>query len=318
MWFPAYVGYDNTDWWMDMMVANGSTRMRAYGAWIANRYRNQKNVVWMIGGDKGTGSVLFDSSEMSVEAALVAGLKSVPTAAGEYSAEWLRGSIAKDLFASDITLNATYSSATDIINQGARAWATSPKIPAFAQEYPFEDLPGTGNVRPLNWYAWLSTIGGYLFGNGRFSEFDAAYTSYTNTQGTQDARRLNDFVRTIPWQTLVPNNSAITAGKGATSNLTYVPSAASSDRSLFLAYTPPQHTGTITVDMSVMGGTSTSRWWDPTNGTYRSDASGLPNSGSHVFTPPGNNSAGSTDWLLVLTQGGTAAPAAPTNVRVVK
>jgi hypothetical protein len=87
LWFPAYVGYDRTDWWMEMMVASGSTRMRTYGAWIANRYRSQKNLIWMLGGDKGTGAIPFNSSELAVESALIDGLKSVVTVSKEYSSE---------------------------------------------------------------------------------------------------------------------------------------------------------------------------------------------------------------------------------------
>jgi hypothetical protein len=317
LYFPAYVGYDHTDWWMDMMVANGASKMRAYGAWIATRYQHQKNLVWMLGGDKGTGGIPFNTNELAVETAFINGLKSVATDAREYSAEWLRGSITTDLFASDITVNGTYASAADIINQGARAWAYSPKTPAYAQEYPFEELSGTGNVRPLTMWAWLSTIGGYLFGNGIFTDFSSpTYLSHMNTEGTQDAQRLNEFIRTIPWYTLVPNNSAVTAGKGTTGNLTYVASAASRDGSLFLAYVPPQHTGSITIDMSVMKGTTSVRWWDPTSGSYVSDSSGLSNSGTRTFTPPGNNSAGSSDWLLVLTADGVA-PDPPSDLQIV-
>jgi Putative collagen-binding domain of a collagenase len=50
-----------------------------------------------------------------------------------------------------------------------------------------------------------------------------------------------------------------------------------------------------------MAGSTTARWFDPTNGTFTS-ISGSPfaNTGSHSFTPPGNNSAGDADWVLVL------------------
>jgi hypothetical protein len=318
MWFPAYVGYNATDWWMDMMVANGATRMRTYGTWIANRYRNQKNLVWMIGGDKGTGQFPFNSNEMAVETAFVQGLKSVSTVSTLYSSEWLRGSMSKDLFASDISLNGTYASSTDIINQGARAWAYSPKTPAYAQEYPFEDLSGTGNVRPLTMYAWLSTIGGYLFGNGVFTDFESNYPQYMNTAGTLHAQRLNTFIQSIAWYTLAPETTAITANKGSTGNQTWVASAVSSDRGLFVAYMPPSHGGSITVDMSVMRSVTTARWWDPTNGSYSTPTTGLPNSGGRTFTRPGNNSAGQGDWMLVLTAGTYTAPAPPTKVNIIR
>jgi len=87
---------------------------------------------------------------------------------------------------------------------------------------------------------------------------------------------------------------------------------------LLVAYVPPARTGSITVDMGAMSGPSGARWFNPTNGIYTQVATGLANSGSRAFTPPGNNSAGQRDWVLVLDAGGgTGAPAAPTDLRIV-
>jgi hypothetical protein len=52
--------------------------------------------------------------------------------------------------------------------------------------------------------------------------------------------------------------------------------------------------------MSAMTGPTRARWFDPTSGTYTGIASGLANVGSRVFSTPGRNSAGATDWVLVL------------------
>jgi len=46
--FPAYVGYNGDQGYMQELVANGSTKMQSYGTWIATRYKNQKNLVWMM------------------------------------------------------------------------------------------------------------------------------------------------------------------------------------------------------------------------------------------------------------------------------
>ena len=56
----------------------------------------------------------------------------------------------------------------------------------------------------------------------------------------------------------------------------------------------------------------TARWFDPTNNTYTT-VSGSPfaNSGTHTFTTSGNNSAGSPDWVLVLTATGGGGDTTP-------
>ena len=91
----------------------------------------------------------------------------------------------------------------------------------------------------------------------------------------------------------------VTAGGSTVGAVDYVAAAAMSDGSLLVAYVPPAHSGTITVSLAVMAGTTRSRWLDPTTGLYALDATGLANAGTHVFTPPGTNSQGLTDWLLV-------------------
>jgi hypothetical protein len=72
--FPAYLGYNGTnEGWMKELLANGTERTNTYGKWVANRYRNQKNLVWMILGDMGK----FTPEQKTAEAALIDGLKSV-------------------------------------------------------------------------------------------------------------------------------------------------------------------------------------------------------------------------------------------------
>lgn len=309
-YFPAYVGYKDTDWWMNIMAANGQAKMTTYGAYIANRYRNQKNLVWMLGGDQGTGGIPFDADELAAETGLINGLKSVYTVSPFYSAEWLRNSITTDLFASSISLNGCYAnSVTDINAKGTQAYAISPPKPAYHQEMPFEESAGVPPAwRRLLWWAFFSTCSGGLFGNGVFTSFDSGvYTSHMNTQGTLDAARQNRYLSAKPWHTLVPTQSAITAGGGTADSETEVrcvcniTAAAPYTGTLLLVYLPPNHTGTVTLDMTKMGGTTLSRWWDPTTATYTADASGLANSGTHVFTRPGNNAAGEADWILELT-----------------
>jgi hypothetical protein len=58
-------------------------------------------------------------------------------------------------------------------------------------------------------------------------------------------------------------------------------------------------------------------WYDPTNGTFTPiPGSPLANSGTRDFTPSGNNSAGSGDWVLVLevAQPDTMPPSIPTGL----
>ena len=115
--------------------------------------------------------------------------------------------------------------------------------------------------------------------------------------------RLNAFMGSIAWYNLVPSGlsgmrTLITAGGSSVSFSDYVAAAAAPDGTLMVAYIPPDHSGPITVDMRAMGGPSQARWFDPTSAAYNSIGIDLPNTGTRVFTPPGNNSTGESDWVL--------------------
>ena len=215
--FPAYVGFVPSDQgWLPEMVANGTAKIQAYGAFIANRYRNQRNLVWMIGGDSGTGNHVFTQAESDVENALITGIKSVAgVQATQWSAEWESDSIATDVtrFASTITLNGVYSWTGAIATHSRRAYMRTPVIPAFLLEEPYDQEGPDGNgynpnatqpVRRFQWWGWLSTIGGYIAGNGYVWPFRDGWQTHLDTQGSRDMARLNAFIKSITWWQLVP------------------------------------------------------------------------------------------------------------------
>ena len=342
--FPAYVGARDSDQgWMREIVANGPARMRTYGAWIAARYRNQKNLVWMMGGDKGTAEDPFDRAQTEVEAALLGGLKSISTQRSTlFSAEWASEAIAtdQDAFGASMTLNGAYSWSGDVNTQGRRAYAHAPIEPSFLLEEPYDEEGPDGNrvnpsatqpVRRFQWGGWLSTIGGYISGNGYVWPFRDAtwrgwelalravlsgdnrmwpfraptWRSHLDTNGSGDMARLNAFIRSVAWYDLVPSGlggmrSLITVGNTSARAADYVPAAATPDGTLLVAYVPPAHRGAITIDMGAMSGPIRARWLDPTSGTYVNSEAGLPGAATRSFVPPGNNSGSAADWVLVL------------------
>ena len=163
-------------------------------------------------------------------------------------------------------------------------------------------------MRRFQWWGWLSTIGGYISGNGYvwvFRPSPVAWQDHLDTQGSRDMARLNAFIGSIAWYNLVPSGlggmkTLVTAGGSSVSAADYVAAAATPSGTLLVAYVPPAHSGSITVDMTAMSGPATARWFDPTSGVYTDIGTGLANTGTHEFTTPGSNSAGAADWVLVL------------------
>ena len=317
--FPAYLGYSGSNQgWMKELVANGTAKSKAYGAWIANRYKNQKNLVWMLLGDIGT----FTPAERQAEAAFITGLKSISGQQSiHYSAEANSGQNSTDQvdFGDQMTLNGTYTwtpSNVTVAALGRLAYSHRPVLPAYLLEEPYDEEGPDGRnfnpsstqpVRRFQWWGWLSTIGGYISGNGYVWPFnDPDWKNHLNTQGSRDMGRLNSFIRSIPWWNLVPSGlndmrNLITTGSSMDSTSNYVAAAATPAGTLLVAYIPPAHSGSIIVDMEAMKASAQARWFDPTSGKYTPVVgSPLKNKGMQQFTPPGSNSAGQNDWVLVL------------------
>jgi hypothetical protein len=317
--FPAYVGFQGGgQGWLQEMVGNGPAKMQTYGAFIANRYKTQPNIVWMMGGDMGTGANLFSTAQTAVESALLTGLNSVAARQSvQFSAEWNSESIATDqaTFGASMTLNGAYSWSGDVNTQGRRAYARTPVTPAFLLEEPYDEEGADGNrvnlsatqpVRRFQWWGWLNTIGGVISGNGFIWTFNTGWQNHLDTVGAQDMARLNAFIKSLPWYQLVPSGldgmkTLIVAGGGAPGEAGYVSAAATPTGTWLVAYVPPAHIGTITVDLTALGGTARARWFNPTTAVYTAIGNvPVPNTGTMAFTPPGNNGSGQADWVLVL------------------
>ena len=170
----------------------------------------------------------------------------------------------------------------------------------------------TQPVRRFQWWGFLSTIGGYMSGNGYVWPFnDPLWKDHLDTQGSRDMARLNAFVRSIAWWNLVPSGlggmkTLVTAGGGNPSDAGYVAAAADAAGTLLVAYIPPgtDVAGDITVDATAMSGTSTrARWYNPTTAAFTAIGN-VSNTAMQSFTPPGDNGSGHADWVLVLDKNG--------------
>jgi hypothetical protein len=128
------------------------------------------------------------------------------------------------------------------------------------------------------------------------------------TPGVEQAEYCVTFFTARRWYDLIPDwsHTFLTSQSGTPrkDDYTYVSAALTGDGSLGVCYYPGRSGSRfdLTMNMSKMGGgagNSSARWYDPTNGTYRTIGK-LVNSGSHTFTTPDANSKGAADWVLVL------------------
>jgi hypothetical protein len=191
------------------------------------------------------------------------------------------------------------------------------------------------NLRRQEYWTMLSGAGGQVYGSAYTWQLGKGWQTNLDTPGVIQLSYMKNLFGSRKWFDLIPDqtHSVVTAGYdsisclvgkfvayigknqgvmtralphirkystiGSVTTNTCVTTARTSDGSLVMAYLPSIRT--VTVDMSKLTAISTARWYDPTNGEY-ADVSGSPfaNRGTGQFNPPGKNSAGDGDWVLVI------------------
>lgn len=321
---PCYLGYNNgaqDGWWRTL---NNSVNTQAvslgFGQYLGNRYKGFGNILWEMGVD------MMPPAGSEGEARAHKILEGI-RAAGDthlWTGHWKAGYLSTDeaAFASAMTVEGVYThgpypTTGPTYGRSRLGYSHEPHLPTVLLETNYEGSYGatSAQIREFMWDADLSTIGGAIFGNSALWAVPNDWQSSLDSQGARDMQRLGGLLDSLPWYQLVPSGlaatkSLIVAGGGTYTTLAnpgdteqggegWVTSASTPDGRHFVAYIPDSHTGSVTLDLTLLSGTGHARWFDPTNGTF-TEIGLYPNSASMAFSVPGTNSAGANDWLLVI------------------
>ncbi|MDA9503457.1 hypothetical protein XI09_01090 [Bradyrhizobium sp. CCBAU 11386] len=204
------------------------------------------------------------------------------------------------------------------------------------EQQPNTDGGSAQNLRRQEYWTMLSGAAGQLYGSRNWS-FEEGWRTDLNTRGAIELRYMKDLFARRRWYDLIPDqtHSVTKAGYhwlaesvakltaylgsyrvsnsvrrrflsfkastrfGSITTNSYAATARTSDGSLVITYLPTARAANI--DMSKLAATAIAHWFDPTNGRYTSvEGSPFANKGVRQFSPPGVNSAGDSDWVLLL------------------
>ena len=293
---PAYVGYGGgQEGWYQEMVANGTTKLFAYGQYLGNRYKNFNNIVWVQGGD-------YNVPNKSLVQAVANGIRSVDSKPQTYHAQ--RGTAAMQFWGTAepwLRVNNIYTDENTVVSEAFAEYNRS-SAPFFLLEGRYEAEQGATEqtVRRQAYQAVLSGASGHLMGHALIWRFASGWQQALNSPGSRSMPHVGDLFATRSWWTLVPDqaNTTLTAGIG--SGGTRATAARASDGSFAVAYMPTFRS--ITIDMSKLAGPNVkAQWVDPANGATSTIAgSPFPAFGARSMQPAANNSSGFGDWALVL------------------
>src|SRR6476660_7624328 len=298
--------------WTQTSQTNGTTRCQQYGQFLGNRYKNYPNIIWNFGNDF---QQWRTQQNDAVILAIADGLRSADSnhlitiqldyfvSESQDDPNWIPRINTNGVY----TYYPTYAETLVAYNK--------PTImPVLFLEENYEDESNVGELgtpkvlrRQEYWSMGGGALAGHMYGSFWTDRFANGWQSHLNTQAVTELGYFKNFFNSIHWYDLVPDQShtLLTAGygtfndRGHVGDNDYATGLRTQDGTLGVVYTPTAHT--LTIAMSNFVGPVTARWYDPTANTFTNiSGSPFPNSGSHNFTTPGNNSAGDPDWVLLL------------------
>ncbi|MEO7387371.1 MAG: DUF4038 domain-containing protein [Gammaproteobacteria bacterium] len=294
---PAYMGFGGgPNGWYDEMEAAGTTELRNYGRYLATRFQDYDNILWVHGGD-------YNPTERLLLRSIVDGILDID-ATPLHSFHGSRGTAALDWLGASETwldVNDIYTAVTmDNVISEAQGEYNRSTMPFFLIEGAYEGEAANGTQTRLQaWQTVLSGGTGHLMGQKSVWKFDPIWPTRLDTEGASTLIHLRTLLESYDWWTLAPDfgNSFLTNGIG--SGASRAPAAIASNGSFAIIYVPDLRT--ITVDLADMAGPQVrARWYDPSSGTFTTVAGSPFATASRSFTQTVDNSRGREDWVLVL------------------
>jgi Protein of unknown function (DUF4038)/Putative collagen-binding domain of a collagenase len=298
---PSYTGCCG-DGWYDEMVANGEDRLRRYGEYLGRRYRHFNNIMWVHAGDA-------DPPRKDLVSAIANGIREVDpqtlhTAHGHHTS-------ALDYWQSEpwLGVNNVYTYER-VYAHALEQYARPELMPFFLIESIYEnEYDATEQrLRTQAYQAVLSGAAGQVFGNNPIWHFDGrgihpapvTWQEALQSRGAQSMTHLHDLLATRPWWLLDPDSDHKLLTDGLGSEDERAVAACTGDGSLAIVYLPGDRE--ITIDLAQLAGPNVAaRWYDPADGTFAAiEGSPFSATGQRQFRPDPDNSAGFSDWVLIL------------------
>ena len=299
---PVYVGHNcGSEGWCSEIQQASLADMTAWGQYIGDRYGDDDNIMWLIGGDTDPAPVKDK-------------LRAVVDGIRQYDSRHLMTAhnapetMAVTPWTGDswLTVNSTYTYVEAYL-MAETAYSLAPHLPFFLLEAAYENEHSVTaqQLRAQSYWTVLSGGIGHVFGNCPIWHFggdtsgafcpSVDWQSQLGGQGSKNMQFFASLFRTRHWYALEPDllHTSVTGGYGVPGDPEYVTAAVASDGSSLIAYLPTSRT--VTVSGAALSGASMKAWWfDPSTGTA-SEIGSYPTDAPQSFTPPASG-----DWVLVV------------------
>ncbi|MEO5893191.1 MAG: glycoside hydrolase family 140 protein [Ferruginibacter sp.] len=293
----------------------------AYGQWLANRYKNRKNIIWVLGGDRiprENDLVIWRAMGNAIMKATgnkaVVSFHSQPNKLG--SAEYFH----KDSWLSFNMFQTGHCRDAAVYDKIQAVYQLQPTKPVMDAEPIYEDHPvcfnvkdlGTSNAYDVRRSAWLDLFAGafgHTYGCHDIWQMNSVKHEPVNgphftwkealdLPGANQMIFVRKLMESFPIGERVPDQSLIKENNLSPAERIQ----ATRGKNYLLVYSSTGKSFTVVLG-KIAGGQLRGYWYDPRNGK-QTNVAAVVNSGSKQFIPPSNGYC--HDWVLVLFDSSTS------------
>jgi hypothetical protein len=293
------------------------SKAEAYGRFLGSRYAKQRNIIWILGGDRRADDV------EGIWRAMAKGIAVGISGKEDYSLPLMtyhpnRPNHSSTWFHDDPWLDFNMFQSGHRVRNNAnyemikKDYSRSPIKPVIDGEPAYEDHPvrsETGyfrdhDVRKGAYWALFAGAFGHTYGHHSIWQFyapgrsgitspDRYWTEAVDRPGAAQMKHVRALMESRPFLTRIPDQSVLASEAGSGGN--HMQATRSSDGSYAFIYVPSGQTFSINMT-KISGGTVKVWWFNPRTGES-SEVGTYPNTGTRQFSTPSNSGP---DWVLVL------------------
>ena len=309
---PVYLGYPtigSQGWWDEFKNPNNSIeKMRKFGEFLGERYKNTPNLMWVAGGDNDGKGELYE-----YELNVIQGIKAKDPDhywTGHFDSNGgTHWSTMNPLYADYIDIDGFYIWSEAVLFEAGpqyvselRQYKKGKMIIQLDQSYE-HDLPYYADNENYQWIrrkmydGLLSGCKGTSFSSGTIENQCYTFKNWRplmNTEGMNYVALCFKLFDSLPWHEFVPDesNEIILSGRGEFGSIDYVCAAQSPDKKYYVMYIPKGHTVILNVP-KMSGKSMRMHWYSPRTGKSLR-IGGSENKPRFGITAPSEE-----DWVVV-------------------
>ncbi|OLY93351.1 Putative collagen-binding domain of a collagenase [Cnuella takakiae] len=325
---PTWADKINKDRWGVGPEIFTPENARWYGRWLANRYRNRKNIIWILGGDRNPRGEQDVAIWRAMAAGIEAGAGGADNALMTFhpqpnsledggSSKWFH----KDAWLDFNMFQTGHCRENNVWDRVKLVCDRQPYKPVLDGETLYEDHPVCFNAKDLGIssaydvrkHAWLDVFAGafgHTYGCHDIWQMYAPNRQPVNgphfpwyeamdLPGAGQMQWLRRLVESRPMLDRVPDQNLLLNAGGANDRI-----QATRGKDYLFVYSAQGRP--VSLNMGKISGTEVvAHWYDPRTGSFKA-AGKFANNGRQEFTPPASGYG--QDWVLVVEDTSKAYP----------